>query len=184
MREYERRKIDDQTVRALLDAAVAAPTAMHIEPWTFVVVQDDAALRNISDAAKAAWKAEAGKYQDLHAPHDRASGFAARLADPAFSIFYDAGTLIVVCAKPASAFVVADCWLAAENLMLAASALGLGTCVIGSALSALNAPEIKAELHIPPDVAAVAPIIVGIPAPGAGAAGAPRREPEILSWTK
>ena len=61
----------------------------------------------------------------------------------AFCVFYDASTLIVICAKPMGPFVSADCWLAAENLMLAASALGLGTCCIGSAIPALNSPEAK-----------------------------------------
>jgi hypothetical protein len=44
------------------------------------------------------------------------------LADPAFNIFYDAGSLIVVCCKARGRFVDADCWLAAENVMLAATA--------------------------------------------------------------
>lgn len=47
---------------------------------------------------------------------------------------------------------VADCWLAAENLMLSACALGLGTCCIGSAIPALNSPEAKSELGISADV--------------------------------
>jgi len=181
VRAYDRRKIDDATVRGLLDAAVAAPTAMHMEPWTFVVVQDEAMLKRFSDRAKASWVAEAAKYRDLHAP-PAAGGFAARLADPSFSIFYDAGTLIVICAKAMGPFVVADCWLAAENIMLAACALGLGTCCIGSAVPALNTPEAKAELHIPAEVTAVVPIVVGIPA--GGAVEVPRKDPEILLWKK
>lgn len=59
---------------------------------------------------------------------------------------------------------MADCWLAAENLLLAAYAQGLGTCVIGFAVSALNTPEWKAELKIPAEMTAVAPMIVGVPA--------------------
>ena len=181
VRSYQRRKIDESTIRSLLDAAVEAPTAMHMEPWAFVVVQDEEMLRRYSESAKASWIKEAAKYRDLHAPRP-SDGFAARLADPAFSIFYDAGTLIVICAKPAGPFVTADCWLAAENLMLAACALDLGSCCIGSAVPALNTPEAKAELKIPPDVTAVVPIIVGIPE--GQAAAVPRRDPEILCWKK
>jgi nitroreductase len=76
--------------------------------------------------------------------------------------------------------VAADCWLAAENLMLAACLLGLGTCCIGSAVPVLNSPETKSELAIPADVEAIAPIIVGVPS------GPPvevlRKDPLILSW--
>lgn len=181
VRSYRPTIIDESTIRSLLDAAVEAPTAMHMEPWAFVVVQDPDLLREISASAKASWIAESAKYRDLHAP--AATGaFAARLADPAFSIFYDAGTLIVICAKPAGPFVTADCWLAAQNLMLAACALGLGTCCIGSAVPALNSPAIRTALHIPPEVTAVVPIVVGVPA--AGSAEVPRKDPDILFWKK
>jgi nitroreductase len=50
-------------------------------------------------------------------------------------VFYDA--LIVIGARRRGPVVVADCWLAAENLMLAVCALGPGTCCIGSAVPAL-----------------------------------------------
>ena len=108
------------------------------------------------------------------------SAFAQRFASPDFCVFYDASTLIVICAKPMGPFVVADCWLAAQNLMLAAFALGLGTCCIGSAVPAVNSAEVKSELGIPPDVDAIVPIIVGVPAePGVEV---PRRDPHILHW--
>jgi nitroreductase len=182
VRSYERQTLDAPTIRALLDAAVQAPTAMHLEPWAFVVVQDASTLKRCSDRAKASWAKQADVHRDLHLVGEATarSHFAAQLADPAFSLFYDAGTLIVICAKPMGPFVVGDCWLAAENLMLAASAMGLGTCCIGSALPALNAPDIKSELGIPADVTAVAPIIVGVPS--GDAAPVSRRDPEILSW--
>jgi nitroreductase len=183
VRAYEKRRLDESTIRSLLDAAVEAPTAMHMEPWAFVVVQDDAVLRRLSESAKASFAKEV-LHRDLHARSAGAAsgGFAARLADPEFSIFYDAGTLIVICAKPLGPFVVADCWLAAENLMLAACALGLGTCCIGAAVLALNTPEIKSELHIPADVTAVVPIVVG--APAGSAPEVARRDPDVLYWMK
>jgi nitroreductase len=182
VRAYAPRAIDAATVRSLLDAAVQAPTAMHGEPWAFVVVQDRALLRRISDRAKGGWAAEAARYQDLHPAGDpaAATSFAARFASPDFSVFYDAGTLIAICAKTRGPFVAADCWLAAENLMLAACALGLGTCCIGSAVPVLNSAETKQELGIPADVDVVVPIIVGVAREPA--AEVPRRDPDILSW--
>jgi nitroreductase len=182
VRAYTSQRLDHATIRSLLDAAVQAPTAMHAEPWTFVIVQDRATLKRYSDRAKESWAREADKYRDLHAGVDAAArrAFAERLASPDFNLFYDASTLIVICAKPLGPFVAADCWLAAENLMLAACALGLGTCCIGSAIPALNSPEVKAELGMPSDVEAVAPIIVGVPS--GPATEVPRKDPEILYW--
>jgi nitroreductase len=182
VRAYTLQRLDETTVRALLDAAVQAPTAVHSEPWTFAILQDVARLKRYSDLAKEGWAREADKYRDLHAGVDAAArrAFAERLASPDFNLFYDASTLIVICAKPMGPFVAADCWLAAENLMLAACALGLGTCCIGSAIPTLNSPDVKSELGMPSDVEAVAPIIVGVPS--GPATEVPRKDPEILHW--
>jgi nitroreductase len=182
VRSYTNEKLDKPTIRSLLDAAVQAPTAMHTEPWAFVVIQDEATLKRYSDQAKGSWAEEVINYRDLHIPGDTAMGtrFASQFANPDFCIFYDASTLIVICAKSMGPFVAADCWLAAENLMLAACALGLGTCCIGSAVPALNTADAKAELCIPSDATVVAPIVVGVPR--GDAAEVSRKDPEILSW--
>jgi nitroreductase len=185
VRSYLPTPLDSATVGTLLDAAVQAPTAMHDEPWAFVVIQDRAMLRRYSEQAKALLADEAIRHRQLlRAPGlSRSEEHLARLlADPAFNIFYDAGTLIVICARPKGSFVLADCWLAAENLMLAAYGLGLGSCCIGFAVPLLNSPEVKRELNIPVDVLAVAPIIVGLPA--GTTPPVPRKAPEILSWAR
>ena len=50
-----------------------------------------------------------------------------------FNIFYDAGILVVFCARNRDPGAAEDCGLAAENFMLAALDFGLGTCPIGFA---------------------------------------------------
>jgi nitroreductase len=175
VRSYAPERVDRATILALLGAAVRAPTAVHMEPWAFVVLQDLTALKHLSDRAKPLFVGEA------HRAHlDPGGHLLDAFTSPEFNIFYDAATLIVICAKPMGPFVVADCWLAAENLMLAACAMGLGTCVIGSAVPALNSSEIKAELGIPAEFLAVAPIIVGWP--GDDTTPTARKEPRVLAW--
>jgi nitroreductase len=182
VRSFTPQKLEPSTIHSLLDAAIQAPTAMHLEPWRFVVIQDAATLKRLSDAAKGSWSEEAAHLRRLHA-HDHnesEAAFAERFANPAFNIFYDATTLVAICAKGLGPFATADCWLAAENLMLAACALGLGSCCIGSAVPTLNLASIKAELGIPEDVTVVAPIIVGVPA--GDQARMVRQDPQILYW--
>lgn len=175
VRSYEPHRLDRAVINALLEAAVRAPTAVHEEPWVFVIVQDSNTLKRLSDLAKGLFVEEA------HRTHLDRGGHALDIfSKPEFNIFYNAGTLIVICGKPVGPFVVADCWLAAENLMLAACAIGLGTCVIGSAASALNTPEGRAELGIPAEILAIAPIIVGVPSGEAPPTS--RKEPLILTW--
>ena len=181
VRAYRPDPVDEATVRELLKESVRAPTAMHAEPWVFAVIQDRALLRRYSELAKTTWSAERdGTHAVAHPPAARDAGAAAILLRPDFNIFYDAGTLIAICARPLGGFVNADCWLAAENLMLAACAIGLGTCCIGFAVPVLNRADVKAELGIPPEVVVVAPIIVGVPSETPPATT--RKPPEIICW--
>ncbi|HEY1232724.1 MAG TPA: nitroreductase family protein [Candidatus Binatia bacterium] len=175
VRSYAPQRLDQATIRVLLDAAVWAPTAVHEEPWVFVIVQDTALLKSLSDRAKKIFAAQA---EDTHP--GQARRLREMISDPNFNIFYDASTLIIICAKPEGIFVAADCWLAAENLLLAAYGMGLGSCVIGFAVPALNTAEIKAELGIPPECSAIVPIIVGVPT--GDTPRSTRKEPEILTW--
>ncbi len=183
VRAYKTHPIDEGQVRALLDAAVRAPTAMDEEPWRFIVVQNRAALARLSDRAKAMARAEAERHGNvLKRPGSPGDGIASPFADPAFNIFCDAGTLVVIGANPTGEFVAADCWLAAENLMLAACAEGFGTCCIGLALTVLNGPETKVELGIPADIHAFAAIIIGVPLEDAPPT---QRKPAVMvSWIR
>jgi len=175
VRSYREGILDRKTINTLLEAAVRAPTAVHAEPWAFVIIQDQQLLQSLSERAKLLFAEELRRAGAT--PTDQ---HFERLPDPGSCLFYDAGTLILICARPLGPFVTADCWLAAENLMLAASAIGLGSCVIGSAVPALNIPEVKAELGIPAECSAVAPIIVGHPR--GESAMSSRRQPFILAW--
>ena len=103
--------------------------------------------------------------------------FRAQLEDPSFDIFYRAPVLIVISANAEGPWIIEDCALAAENLMLAAYAEGLGTCWIGFAQGYLGTPDGKAALGIPAAWVPVAPIIVG--RPKTAHATVPRKPPEI-----
>ncbi|MGA7595178.1 MAG: nitroreductase family protein [Gallionella sp.] len=177
VRSYLSDELERDTIQTLLEAAVRAPTAMHEEPWAFVVIQDHALLQRLSDLAKPLFVEEA-RHRTAHGHSHSFDHFTRQ----DFNIFHGADTLIIICARPTSQFVAADCWLAAENLMLAASAIGLGTCVIGSAVSALNIHKVKIELGIPDEYTAIAPVVVGVPS-GETAASS-RNEPRILFWKK
>jgi len=185
VRSFRPQPIDRDTISGLIDAAVQAPTAMHVEPWAFAVVQNRALLARCSERAKHALLQQMGTSTNVHAMADpsAAAAFRAQLMSPDFDIFHHAPALIVICGKPAGSFVAADCWLAAENLMLAATAMGLGTCCIGSALPVLTQPDVRAELKIPAAYDVVAAIVVGVPADDAAASGATRKPADILSWS-
>lgn len=160
IRSYKARAVDHVTVHILLEAAVRAPTAIHQEPWAFIIVQDKQLLQKLSDRAKPLFLAKVAMREDSSEHYNHMLDV---FRSPDFNIFYNAGTLILICGKKVSPSFEADCWLAAENLMLAACAMGLGTCVIGSALSTFNDPEVEMLLGISNEFSVVVPIILGYP---------------------
>lgn len=171
VRHFADEPVSEVDVRKLIDAAIQAPNAINTQPWAFVVVQDKELLKELSDHTMELMK-------DQSFPPD----LEAMFRQPDWNIFYNAGTLIVVCAKTEGLHADWDCCFAAENLMIEARNMGLGTCPIGFAWTVLAVPEVKALLGIPDGYQAIVPIIVGHvtsfpPSPG-------RREPEILSWKK
>jgi len=172
-RAYTERALTPREVRALIDAAIQAPSAVNQQPWAFLVIQTRDLLRRISDRAKQLTRArlEPGSVLWEH---------RALLEDPRFDVFHGASTAIVVCAAPAEWPANEDCCLAAQNLMLAAHGLGLATCPVGFAREALGEPSFRRELGIPDDHAVVMPIAVGTPRERP--ARTPRREARILSW--
>lgn len=177
---YDRRAVRDYAAVAvphakiveLLHAAVQAPSAINQQPWAFAVFQGKERLKSFSDRAKAHLATTLGP----EVP-ETSRGM---IDDPQFNIFYNANTLIVICARPGGMNAAEDCCLAAQNLMLAAHAMGLATCPIGMARSWMNLPKVKMELGIPAPLSPVFPLIAGYAATQPEAV--PRNAPEIVVW--
>ncbi|MGO9170730.1 MAG: nitroreductase family protein [Rhodomicrobium sp.] len=172
VREYTAQAVDERLIRDLIDAAVQAPSAVNQQPWTFTVVRDQSILDRISHEAKSHMLATMPA--SAHSGH-----FRSLLSDPNFHIFYHAPVLMLISAVAEGPWIVEDCALAAENLMLSAYAVGLGSCWIGFAQSFLNTPDGKNALGLPAAWVPVAPIIVGHPK--AAPPPVPRKEP-VIRW--
>src|SRR5512134_7694 len=93
VRAYRPQRIDRETIDALIDAAIQAPSAMNSQPWAFVVIQDEKLLKRYSDEAKTAILGTVDE-------KSRENQYIEFMKDPAFNIFYDATTAIVICDKP------------------------------------------------------------------------------------
>ena len=172
VRQYLSKRVSERHIRAVIDAAIQAPSAMNNQPWAFIVIQNPRLLNQISREAK---------QEIFRSPEWGRSRSHVPVDDPEFNIFYGATTLIVICAKTeAGFFPFGDCYLAAQNLMLSAHQLGLATCPIGLARDVLRERTWRSELSIPADYEPVLPIIVGY---GAGTTPpTPRAPAKFISW--
>lgn len=173
VRHYSSREVDRETVRKLLHAATQAPSAMNQQPWAFAVFHGRKRLQKMSQQAKDYLIAT---YPTSFELHPRSQLYE----DPHYDVFHGADTLIVIYASPGRLHPNEDCCLAAENLMLAAYGMGLGTCPIGFVRTWFDTFETKRNLGIMENYTAVFPMVIGYPE---GNLETPvRTEPIIASW--
>ncbi|TQD25433.1 nitroreductase family protein [Methanolobus vulcani] len=173
VREYTDEDVSDEDIKTIIDAGIHAPSGFDSQPWFFVVVKNREMMKRMSDHCKPRLLAMLDE-----ATNDAAMEFKKELADEEFHIFYDAPVLIIVLGNNASVTADIDCSLCAENMMLAAHSMDIGSCWIGTGCFIQDNPELLEELGITPDYRVIAPIIFGYPAKEYHETE--KREPEVV----
>ncbi len=170
-REFSEKPVTDEQLAPLLEAATHAPSAENRQPWEFVIVRDASTRAAIGDLTRRAWEAHGRPFSEtrltpkLLADVERGAtgGIAA------------APVQVVVCAdleRGLQATVASSIYPAVQNLLLAATASGLGSAL--TTLTTAYAGELRALIGLPDTVMPVAVVPVGWPA---RPLGKPRREP-------
>lgn len=153
IRQFTDHPVEMQSLREILKAALWAPTGANAQPWAFICVTEPETIHRI------------------------------RVVSP--GMFWDPRAVLCVCSdrrkagkfKMGSVLAQFDCAMAAQNILLRAFSLGLGSCVIRSTnLEAvrliLGAPE-----HIQPELL----VILGHPG---SQPPAPPRDPGVIHWQR
>lgn len=161
IRKYQDKPVEEEKLRAVLDAARLAPSWANMQCWRFVVVKDAAMRGRIS---------ELSYVESYFAP----KGYK---ANPALKALAQAPVVIVACADPDQSgdlgeqyYYLADVGIAVQNLMLAAHAQGLGSVFVG----VFDEEKLRELLGIPPNIRIVGLFPLGYPE-GEPKGGPPRK---------
>jgi nitroreductase len=160
IRNYEDKSVPESAIQTILEAAIYAPSAINVQPWKFTIVTNKAQIKHFSDMAKPVLIRMLPDVGD-----EGLVGLKKRLSDTNYNIFYNAPLLIFVSGAK-SPYAIYDCSMAAQNMMLAAFTLGIGSCWIGTAVAVANDPKNKPILGVPEDHDVHAAIIFGYPKGG------------------
>jgi nitroreductase len=105
IRKFTDKKVEREKIEAVIKAAMYAPSAVNRQPWHFIVIDDKEILENILKV------------------HSHAN------------VLSTANCAVLVCGDENlhhdTGYYIADCGAATENLLLAATSIGLGSCWIG-----------------------------------------------------
>ena len=132
-------EVDEAAMRQLLEAAMAAPSAMTKDPWRFAVVRRKETLEALG------------------------------VILPGGKMLPTAALAILVCGDLEAAFeknisyLLQDCSAAIENLLLAAHGLGLGACWVGVHPGVESVRKVRELIGLPENIVPVAAIAVGRP---------------------
>lgn len=152
IRKYKSDPVPDSELEKLIQAAIYAPSAGNQQNWHFTVVRDAAMMGRLKEIMKANMLASGIEF------------LVKKASEAGFAAFYDAPVLIIITAEEKNRFSGIDCGAAAENIALAAEALGLGTCIMASSELIFAADvdgSLKAELGIPAGFQHVCALSVG-----------------------
>ena len=149
--------VSDEDVSALLEAAIAAPTAGNIQPWRFVVVRSADVRERLASALQQRWAAAAPLVIVVCVD-----------PRPCAARYGDRGEFL---------YAIQDSAAAVENILLTAVDRGLASCWIG----AFDEKAVAAAVGISSPISPVAVLPIGH---SAESAGKPARRPldEVTTW--
>jgi len=138
VRKYKDQPVDKKTIEQIINAGKYAPSAKNTQPWRFIVITNPNMISELSSDIKMQIKGLL-KWRHLIRLFRRELG---NLETVKFlygvsmvkqdSIFFQAPVVVFIVTEKKS-FFDESCACCAENMMLAAHSLGLGSCWVGLA---------------------------------------------------
>ena len=184
VRSYKEKVVPEPVLRDLVRAGITAPSGSNCQDWSFTVIRGseqtaglgimiNAHFRKINSMAEKPWLRALMKllgkpqldfyYRNYYEINRHRVERCDR--EGTDWLFYSAPALIIISSGAGESTPLHDAMLATQNICLAAHSMGLGTCIIGFALSALNMNrKIKAAAKIPEQETVQSVITVGYPA--------------------
>ena len=132
VRKYQPKQITDEELDRILTAGEYAPCAGGRQSPVFVVCQDAVLNREFGEINLGVLRAISDKRPGMK-PGENNAPKKLGLEPGKVSAFHNAPTVITVFAPKDWYNFTLDCAVAAENMMLAADALGIGSCLIARA---------------------------------------------------
>ena len=189
IRRFDERKVDKEVIEEIIQAGRFAPSAQNRQPWRFIVITNRGVIDELSLLIKEELKKLLKRrfIKGFSIKELKDEGIVKFLYAVAFSekdvIFYNAPVLVFIITED-RLFNDESCACCAQNMMLAAHALGLGSCWIGFASILGFNKEIQHRIGIPDGYHVAAALVFGYPK-GKIPKFTPRKiGADVINWIK
>lgn len=196
VREFRQKEVPREVLERLLDVARYAPTASNAQDVRFLVITDRQRMMALSRRITRwlpvleklarlpgvlAWASRAWGRKRLEGYLASVEGFRETIRTGGDPIFYSAPALIITHAHKKNAFGIENSAYATYHVVLAAHAMGLGTCMIGFLTTASRYdPVVRRLAGIPKGHRMTTALVVGYPVHRYRCL-VPRRQPRV-AW--
>ena len=163
-RAYDQKPVPKDIIKAIIKAGNQAPftSVTRSQPWRFVVIQDPEFKQKLFQTAFPFWKnATDGMKEQYPELYEMATCLYNAMDKPKDVIYYNAPVIIFVIG-PATGGAV-SCALACENMMIAATSFGLGSCYTGFGSMVKGNQEVVKALELNENEQIYGPILIGYP---------------------
>jgi nitroreductase len=168
IRAYEPKPVPKDIINTIIEAGNQAPSqgrevndSFKFQPWRFVVVEDAVFRQQLVETTMPFWKQMIDSMKETHPQlYKNITTLYDALPEPKDLVYHYAPVIIFVIGPPSYAV---SCALACENIMLAATSLGLGTCYVGFGMMVKGNAEVVQALELTEGERIYGPILLGYP---------------------
>ena len=189
VRAYASKPVSRDIIKAVIDAGNQAPSRgrdvdgeFHFQPWRFVVAEDLELKKKLIQTTSPIWKKSIEGIKESHPETYKMAmmGYEV-MPEPRDPVFYSAPVILFVIGPATHAI---SCALACENIMLAATSLGLGSCYVGFGAMITHNDELVQVLGLDDEERIFGPIIIGYPKDiDSWRSIRPQKKGAIIKWT-
>lgn len=163
VRAYERDPVPKEVIESIIEAGNQAPCTYPFQSWRFVVVQNKEFKEKLFQTVYPIWKESFDGMKEspeFSGYYDKAMRLHKAMEEPKDLIYYSAPVILFVIGPEANAV---DCGLACENVMIAATSHGLGSCYVGFGSLVTGNEEVVEKLELIDGERIYGPIVLGYP---------------------
>ena len=162
-RDFKQKPIPREILNKIIDAGNQAPftSITRSQPWRFVVVENPVFRQKLIETTFPIWKKSMENIKEATPEiYKTAIELYDSMDNPKDLVYYSAPAIVFVIGPKRNSVC---CSLACENMMIAATSLGLGSCYVGFGSMVTGNDEIVKKLELADDEKIYGPILFGYP---------------------